>query len=134
MPVAIPLTDPGPPNPDFGRPADRATLERTAEALRSHGFKAQIADTAAEARQLVLDLIPEGAEVHGGLSETLKQLGISQELEESGRYDSIRAKLNELDRETQFRQMRKLAGAPDYMVGSAAAVTEEGEIVVGSGS
>ena len=72
--------------------------------------------------------------MHGGLSETLKELGVSQEIEESGRYDSIRARLNQLDRETQFREMRKLAGAPDYMVGSAAAVTEDGHIVVGSGS
>jgi hypothetical protein len=128
------MIDPGAPNPEFGRPADRATLERVAEALAANGFKAQVAATTAEARELVLELIPEGAEVHGGLSETLKALGVSQELEESGRYDSIRAKLNQLDRDTQFREMRKLAGAPDYMIGSAAAVTEDGHILVGSGS
>jgi len=134
MAATLPLIDPGPPNPEFGQPAVRATLERTAEALSANGFQAQVVDTAAEARELLLGLIPEGAEVHGGLSETLKQLGVSQEIEESGRYDSIRARLNQLDRETQFREMRKLAGAPDYMIGSAAAVTEDGHILVGSGS
>ena len=132
--MSPPMLDPGPPNPEFGQPADRERLERTAEALIANGFKARVVDTAEEARDLVLDLIPEGAEVHGGLSETLKELGVTEQIDESGRYDSIRNQLNQLDRETQFREMRKLAGAPDYMVGSAAAVTEDGHIVVGSGS
>ncbi len=83
---------------------------------------------------LVLHSIPEGAEVHGGLSETLRALGISQEIEESGRFESVRARLGTLDRATQGREMRKLGGAPDYMVGSADAVTDDGQIVVGSGS
>jgi hypothetical protein len=42
--------------------------------------------------------------------------------------------LGSLDRETQGREMRKLGAAPDYIVGSAHAVTDDGEIVVGSGS
>ena len=61
-------------------------------------------------------------------------LGITAEIDESGRYDSIRSRLKALDRDTQGRQMRKLGAAPDYIVGSAHAVTDEGEIVVGSGS
>ena len=79
----------------------------------------------------MLDAIPEGAEVHGALSETLRTLGITAELDESGRYDSVRARLNALDRETQGREMRKLGAAPDYIVGSADAVTDDGQIVVG---
>jgi hypothetical protein len=128
------LPDPGPPNPDFERPADRARLERTSAALTDRGFAAQIADSGDHARELVLDLVPEGAEVHAALSETLRELDITQEIEESGRYHSIRAELTKLDRETQGRQMRKLGAAPDYMIGSAHAVTDDGEIIVGSGS
>lgn len=132
--AAIPLIDPGPPNPEFARHAGRDRLERAAEALKARGFNVQVVGSAADARQIVLDLLPEGAEVHGGLSETLKSLGVSEEIEQSGRYESIRARLNQMDRETEFREMRKLGAAPDYIVGSAAAVTEEGEIIVGSGS
>ncbi len=126
--------DPGPPNFDFERPADRARLERTAAALASRGFVVKIADSGKEARRLALEAIPEGAEVLTALSETIRELGIAAEINESGRYDSIRSRLSALDRQTQGREMRKIAGAPDYVIGSAHAVTDAGEIIVGSGS
>src|ERR1022692_1578755 len=132
--MSIVLPDPGPPNPEFAAPADLEHLERTVQALESRGFAAQIADDGAHARRLVLDAIPEGAEVHSALSETLRELGITAEIDESGRYDAIRPKLAALDRATHAREMRKLAAAPDYIVGSAHAITDEGEILVGSGS
>ena len=64
----------------------------------------------------------------------MRELGITEEIDESGRYDSIRARLNALDRETQGREMRKLGAAPDFIIGSAHAITDDGQIVVGSGS
>ena len=132
--MAFTLPDPGAPNLGFERPADRAHLERTADALRARGFKAQVADSAEHARQLALGAIPEGSEVHTALSETIRELGITTEIEESGRYESIRSQLSGLDRETQGREMRKLGAAPDYIVGSAHAITDDGEVIVGSGS
>ena len=132
--MSITLPDPGPLNLEFERPADRARLDRTAAALNSRGFKAQVAENAEQARRLVLDAIPAGSEVHVALSETMRELGITSEIDESGRYDSLRSRLNALDRATQVREMRKLGAAPDYILGSAHAVTDDGEIVVGSGS
>ena len=132
--MAITLPDPGPPNLEFERPADRAQLERTAAALASRGLNAQIADSAEHARDLALASIPDGAEVHIALSETMRELGVTETIDESGRYDSIRAKLGTLDRQTQGREMRKLGAAPDYILGSAHAITDDGQIVVGSGS
>ena len=126
--------DPGPPNEEFARPSDHARLERTAAALEPRGFSAVIADDGAHARELVLSAIPEGAEVHTALSETLAELGLRAEIDESGRYDSIRMGLGKLDRETQFREMRKLAAAPDYIVGSVHAITDDGDILIASGS
>ena len=128
------LPDPGAPNAEFAQPADGDRLERTAEALQGRGFRAHVAADGAAAKQFVLDAIPEGAEVHTALSETLTELSIRAELEESGRYDSVRAKLAQLDRETQGREMRKLGAAPDYIVGSAHAITDDGVVMVGSGS
>jgi L-lactate utilization protein LutC len=128
------LPDPGAPNLEFERPADRGHLERTAAALAGRGIKAQVADSAEQARQLVLEAIPEGSEVHIALSETMRELGLTSEIDESGRYDSVRSRLNALDRETQDRERRKLGAAPDYIIGSAHAITDDGEIIVGSGS
>ena len=39
-----------------------------------------------------------------------------------------------MDRATQGREIRKLVSAPDYMVNSAQAITEDGVIVVASAS
>jgi LUD domain len=132
--MSIVLPDPGKPNAVFERPADADRLARTAEVLSGRGFAAQIADDGDHARRLVLDMIPEGAEVHSALSETLRQLGITQEIDESGRYDSLRVRLSSMDREAQGREMRKLGAAPDYIIGSAHAITDDGIIMVGSGS
>jgi hypothetical protein len=132
--MTITLPDPGIPNLEFERPADRDRLERTAAALAARGFKAHVAGSKEHARQLVLDTIPEGAEVHTALSETMAELGITAQIEGSGRYDSVRSRLKALDRERDGREMRKLGAAPDYILGSAHAVTDDGEVVVGSGS
>lgn len=110
--MAITLPDPGPPNLEFEQPADRARLERTVAALQNRGFIAHIADGRDHARQLVLAEIPQGAEVHVALSETLRELGIMSEIDESGRYESVRARLSQLDRATQGREMAKLGAAP----------------------
>jgi hypothetical protein len=132
--VSYVLPEPGPPNAEFTQPADPERLKRTAEALQGRGFRAHVVADGAAAKQFVLDAIPEGAEVHTALSETLTELSLRAELEESGRYDSVRAKLASLDRETQGREMRKLGAAPDYIVGSAHAITDDGVVMVGSGS
>jgi hypothetical protein len=132
--MSFTLPDPGPVNTEFEVPADRERMQRTVAALQSRGFKAEIADGADHARRLVLDAIPDGAEVHSALSETLQQIGITAAIDDSGRYSSVRAALQQLDRDTQGREMRKLGAAPDYIVGSAHAITDDGQIVVGSGS
>ena len=107
-------------------------LERVADALRSHNIEAIVADTGEQARELVLELIPAGAEVHTGKSRTLEQIGLYDELVTSGRYDAIRPKIVAMDRETQGRDIRKMTSAPDVMLGSVAAVTEDGTLVAAS--
>jgi hypothetical protein len=116
---------------------DRASdelIERVAEALRSHRIEALVVDTAGEARAAVLERIPEGAEVHSGKSKTLEDLGLFAELMESGRYDAIRPRIFKMDRQTQGLEIRKLGTAPNFMVGSVSALTEDGALVAASGT
>jgi L-lactate utilization protein LutC len=115
---------------DEGATVDR--LERVAEAMRAHNIEVVIVDTGAEARDAVLARIPEGAEVHSGKSQTIEELGLFVDLMESGRYDAVRPKLLAMDRKTHAREMRKLGAAPDYEVGSVAAITEDGALVAAS--
>jgi hypothetical protein len=110
--------------------ADR--LERVAAALRSHNIEAIVVGTGTEARDVVLGLIPQGAEVHSGKSKTLEDIGLYAEFMESGRYDAIRPRMAALDRATQGREIRKLSAAPDFMLGSVAAITADGTLVAAS--
>jgi hypothetical protein len=107
-------------------------LEHVAEALRSHNITAVVVDRGAEARDVVLGLIPVGAEVHSGKSKTLEDVGLYAEIVESGRYDAIRPRMFAMDRATQGREIRKLVAAPDFMLGSVAAVTDDGTLVAAS--
>ncbi|MEA2620878.1 MAG: hypothetical protein QOC97_1651 [Chloroflexota bacterium] len=107
-------------------------LERVAETLRAHKIEAVVVDTGAEARDFVLGLIPEGAEVHSGKSRTLEEIGLYAAVAESGRYDAIRPRMIKMDRTTQGREIRKMVAAPDVMLGSVAAITEDGTLVAAS--
>jgi hypothetical protein len=107
-------------------------LEQVAAALRQHNIEAILVATGDEARRTVLSLIPDGAEVHSGKSKTLEDVGLYSELVESGRYDALRPRLFAMDRQTQAREMRKLVAAPDVMLGSVAAVIEDGTLVAAS--
>jgi LUD domain len=118
------------PTPGYDEPVDRATIERTAEALRAKGYNVQVARDRDDARRLVLDLIPDGAEVGQGASNTLEELGVTAELETSGRYDAIRPRLRAMDRATQGTEIRKLGASPEIWVNSAHAVTHDGAIVI----
>jgi hypothetical protein len=119
---------------NFTSRASEATLQKVAAAIRANHIETHIVDTGDEARALAISMIPDGAEVHAGKSKTLMDIGLWQELSESGRYDWLRDRYLAMDRQTQAREIRKLISAPDYMLGSAQAVTESGDLVVASAS
>jgi hypothetical protein len=108
------------------------SVDIVASALREHRVEAIVVDTGAEARDAVLAMIPGGAEVHSGKSRTLEEIGLYHELVESGRYDAVRPKMFAMDRATQGREIQKMVATPDWMVGSVAAVTLDGTLVVAS--
>jgi hypothetical protein len=113
-------------------PAPR--LERAAEALTSHGFTVEILDDAAAARTRITDLIPEGASVFTGASETLRLSGIEDDLNASGRYDAIKPRVLAIDRVSGADDIRRLLAGPDVIVGSVHALTETGSLAIASGS
>ena len=119
---------------DFAAPASEAELEAVAEKLRARNFEVVIVQDGAEAKAQVLNRIPEGAQVHSGKSKTLEDAGLFKEFMEGDRFDFVRKRTMKLDPKTQRDEIRKLGAAPDVMVNSAHAVTEEGQIVITSAS
>src|SRR5215471_20220831 len=118
----------------FADPAPAEHLERAASALTAHGFSVEILDDAAAARARVRDLIPEGASVFTGASETLRLSGIDEDINISGRYDAVRTRSVSMDRVSELDEISRLISTPDVIVGSVHAVTETGSLVVASAS
>jgi hypothetical protein len=112
--------------------ASDTQIERTAHALEANNIHVIIAENGADARIKLFEIIPANAEIFTSSSETLIALGITEEIDKSGRYDSVREKLAMMDRKTQGREMEKLGATPEYMIGSVHAVTETGHVIIAS--
>jgi L-lactate utilization protein LutC len=65
-------------------------------------------------------------------SVTLETTGIAKELNESGKWRSVKQALMAMQRETDGRTMQVMGSAPEYAVGSVHAVTEMGDLVIAS--
>jgi hypothetical protein len=116
----------------FGTLADDTRVRRAAAALEANGITVIRAADAAEAKEIVLGLIAEGSEVHHGASMSLDVTGITDEIDKSGRYESLRPRIFSMDRQTRADEIRRLSSAPDVMLGSVHAVTETGSLLTAS--
>jgi hypothetical protein len=120
------------PNMTFSRLASDERIERTMAALEANNIRALLAQSGDEARRMVLGMLPDGAEVYTAGSKTLEAIGLQQEIDASSRFEALRPRLRAMDRQTQGREMRKLASGPDVVIGSVHAITEGGQLLVAS--
>ncbi|MDR7082692.1 hypothetical protein J2X01_001981 [Arthrobacter ginsengisoli] len=118
----------------FAASAEETRVVRAVAALEANGITVLRVANAAEAKRMVLDLIPAGSQVHHGASQSLEASGIAEEIESSGRYESLRSRVFGMDRATQADEIRRLTASPDVMLGSVHAVTETGSLVTASAS
>ena len=95
--------------------------------LTNNGFEVYSFETNQEVTDKLKELIPEGSQVMTMTSTTLDQLGISAEINESGKYDSVKTKLYSGDENAKVS-----ASLPEYAIGSVHAVTENGQLVIAS--
>src|SRR5664279_3303832 len=99
---------------DFTKIANQEKLEKVVAALTSNGVNGFIVKNGEEAKKMVFELLPKGAEVMTMTSVTLTDTGIEQEINKSGNYDSVKNKLIKMDRATQSGEMKKLGAAPTW--------------------
>jgi LUD domain len=119
----------------FSEPAPEERILLAAHALERNGFGVKIVDTLSEARTFVNSILPkDGSSIFTAGSETVRISGLDQDINVSGKYNSVRQQVMKLDPKTQFRDQVKLGATPDVVVGSVHAITENGEILVGSAS
>jgi len=119
-------------NEQFGVLASNEAIEKAIKSLEDNGIKACSVESLSRAKDEVLKIIPEGSEVMTMTSVTLDSSGISKELNDSGKYKSIKVELGKLKEDTQKIEANRLGAAHQYSVGSAHAVTQDGKILVAS--
>jgi hypothetical protein len=113
---------------------DHQTLDKTVVALEEHGFSVEVVEDLDAAREAVLARIPEGSSVLTNTSVTLQETGIAEAINDGGPYKSVRNEMMALDFATQAQEMKAIAGAPDYALGSVHAVTHGGALFIASAS
>ena len=113
--------------------ADKKTINITIANLKTNGIDAIFAENREEAKEKALSLIPKEKEVMTMTSVTLDALGITEEINTSGKYPhAVKPQLMKMDRNTQSLAMKKLGAAPEYAIGSVHAVTEQGNVLIAS--
>jgi hypothetical protein len=116
----------------FESPASETTLQRVADRIRERNIEVLIVNNGEEARQIVLERLPKQAEVHSGKSKTLQDAGIFDAIQDPDQYHALRHQYLKMDRKTQAQEIRKLTAAPNFMLGSVQAITEDGILVAAS--
>lgn len=106
---------------NFDQLASDQDIEKTIAALKQNGVEAIVVENGVAAKEKVLAMLPQGAEVMTMSSETLQETGISK-------LDSVRNKSTSVDQKTK----RQLEATPDWAIGSVHAVTKDGKLLIAS--
>lgn len=122
-------------NNTFDQLTSGEIVNKTMEALRTNGFLPEMLETKALALARIKELIPEGSSVMNGSSTTLNEIGFIDYLKsEEHKWNNLHKNiLEESDPEKQAL-LRKQSVLSDYYLGSAHAVTQNGELVIASNS
>jgi len=101
-------------------------LNATAKALEGNGFKAYVVPDRVVAKELVLNLIPEGSVVGIGGSVTIREIGVIEELERRG-FKVVHHWVKVSPEESL--ELRRKALTSDVYLCSSNAVTLDGKLV-----
>ncbi len=117
---------------EFAQTASDLEIANAKVALEANGFKVKVVENLTEAKALIEKIIPAKAEVFTATSVTLDKAGLTEALN-SDKYTSVRNKFMALyGQPDKALEMRRLGSSADYTVGSAHAVTEDGQVVIAS--
>ena len=100
--------------------------------IKSNGINVYVVNNGEEAKKKVLEIIPKDSEVMNMTSTTLLTINLEQEINELGKFNSIRNKLNSMNQKTQGQDMKRLGAAPEWVIGSVHAVTQDGHLFIAS--
>lgn len=119
----------------FDELAEKDVVTKTEKALTEHSFIPESVEKGSDALARIKELIPTGASVTNGASQTLQQIGYVDYLKEGKHgWNNLHATvLAETDKQKQAL-LRRQSVVSDWYLGSAHAVTQDGQIVISSNS
>ena len=117
---------------DFSKVVDKNIVEETIKNLKERGMDAFFVETGKEAKEKALELMTLGARVLASSSQTLDKIGLSEEIDNSGKYVSVRKEYMGFDHEKEADKIRISRSTPDIIAASVHAVTRKGEVLIAS--
>jgi hypothetical protein len=124
------IADAGVDSDRWSRVPDEATIERTVRAIDGRNVRVVQAATADKARNALLGLIPDGAEVMNGSSTTLNELGYEQLLKENPKgWRDYHAVITAENDEEKRQALRRKGVAADWYLSGVQAIAETGQLV-----
>ena len=118
---------------DYTQLAPNESITKTVTALKANNFEPEVVATGADALARIKELIPKSASVMNGASKTLEEIGFVDYLKTGAHgWNNLHTGITkETDPEKQA-VLRKQSVLSDFYLGSAHAITEQGEILVAS--
>lgn len=113
--------------------ASEETITRTTAALAARYFIPERVATKEAALARIQELIPAGASVMNGASRTLEQIGLIDMFKnKSHAWKNLHDAILEEKDETRKAELRAHAVVSDWYLGSAHAITEDGQLFIAS--
>lgn len=110
-------------------------VEKTMNSLKKNGHLPEFFETKEEVLERIKELIPKGVSVMNGASRTLEDIGFIEYLKgNSHSWNNLHAEILAEKDVAKQNLLRKQSVLSDFYLGSAHAVTENGEILIASNS
>ena len=121
---------------DYSKLATEEAINTTKTNLEKNGFTVLITENGQKAKLQALELLPLGAAVMTMTSVTTDSIGLTKEINESGKYSPVRSKLYGTEEAETYTSVQKkeFGAAPEYVTGSVHAVTQSGSVIIASGT
>lgn len=119
---------------DYQKLASEESIKKTIQSLENHNFIPIYLKDRAEALEKIKQLIPDGVSVMNGSSTTLQEIGFIDFLKSEHKLDNLHEKILAETDLTKQSLLRRQSVVSDFYLGSAHALTEEGEVVIASNS
>lgn len=118
---------------DYTTLASTESVARAAEALTANRFTPVVLQSGKEALEYIKTHIPKGASVMNGSSVTLEEIGFVEYFKGALHgWNNLHASVLAENDEQKRKDLRRHSVVSDYYLGSVHALTEDGQLIVGS--